>query len=97
MKAVWKFPLAVETHQSVRMPQGAELLSLQVQHEVPCIWALVDEDADLVVRDFLTFGTGHTNIHPRTPGSDFVGTYQISGGDLVFHVFEASEEESESE
>ena len=83
MKSIWKFLL--EPDGSVAMPVGAEILTVQAQREEAYIWAVVDPEAPTLTRRFKTFATGE----PITgdPGR-YVGTFQISGGALVFHVFE---------
>jgi hypothetical protein len=82
---IFKYPLAVSEYQSIQMPRGAQVLSLQVQGRGPQMWALVEENQPLTDRGFITVGTGH--VVPSHAGR-FVGTYQIQGGALVFHVFE---------
>jgi hypothetical protein len=69
----------------VKMPKGAEILSVQIQKGRPCIWALVDPDAQSEVRRLCVRGTGHT-----LKGNEgrYIGTFQAMGGDLVMHVFE---------
>jgi hypothetical protein len=70
------------------MPEGARILCVQVQHGEPQLWALVDEAQSTVGRVVLTFGTGHElTAVPVT----FVGTYQLGGGELVYHVFDGGE------
>jgi hypothetical protein len=88
MKTIWKFELAVTDSQTVMMPEGAHVLCIQVQGggDVPQIWAAVDTEAERVRRHFRTFGTGHPLSGMNAP--HYVGTYQIRGGTLVFHVFE---------
>lgn len=83
MKKIWKFQLQVTDTQIVEMPVGAEILSLQVQHSVPCIWALVDDHVGREKVTFTAYGTGHDVYHR----SGYVGTYQLHTGTLVFHVF----------
>lgn len=83
---IWKFVLNLADEQDVLMPEGAAILSCQVQNGTPCIWALVRPDAPTQeVRRIQIFGTGHPmDVTPKV----FVGTFQIHGGALVFHVFE---------
>jgi hypothetical protein len=88
MKRVYKYQLGMRgTSQIIDMPAGAELLAVQVQHDVPCIWALVNLDNPMTQREFLIVGTGH-NLPERYGGH--VGTFQLDGGSFVFHVFECS-------
>lgn len=83
---IFKWTLSVTDKQSLRMHEGAKLLTLQTQGDAPQLWALVDEKAPLVTRIFSTYGTGHTM--PEGDPGQYVGTYQLQGGSLVFHVFE---------
>lgn len=81
---IFKFPLDVCEDQCIRVPADAQVVSLQTQNGVPCLWVLLDPKADKERRVFYTVGTGHDV--PENAGA-FVGTYQYTGG-LVFHVFE---------
>lgn len=84
-RAIWKYPVHLTDQFGAHIPEGAEVLSVQVQHGEPQMWVLVEPDAPQRYRNFRVVGTGH----PFDPaGWDFVGTFQISGGDLVFHLFE---------
>ena len=83
---IWKWTLTVTDMQSLPIPEGAKLLAVQMQGDVPQLWALVDEKARIVHRKLATYGTG--NSMPDGDPGQYVGTYQICGGALVFHVFE---------
>lgn len=85
MKTVWKFTMAVTDRQVLNMPAGAQLLDVQMQGDDPCLWALVDPEADRLPRQFRIAGTGHKL--PADPGR-YVATFQMNHGALVFHVFE---------
>jgi hypothetical protein len=53
------------------------------------LWARVDPGADLVLRTFVVFGTGHDIDPDKFAGSlAHVGTVQLHGGALVIHIFE---------
>lgn len=84
MKTIFKYPLKVRGEQIVNMPVGAQPLSVQVQHGTPCLWALIDPQADPRDHVVSMYGTGHPIL--LSPGK-FVDTYQLEDGDLVFHVF----------
>jgi hypothetical protein len=83
---IWKFPLQLTDRQEIEMPEGAVILSVQVQRSQVCLWALVEPGASKVKRQFRIHGTGHDV--PDVDKLDFIGTIQNNGGDLVFHVFE---------
>lgn len=86
-KTIWKFKLDTTEVQYIEMPHGAEVLTVQMQAGDVCIWVLVDMDEERKVqRRFHIFGTGYpidVRIELR-----YIGTYQLQGGLLVFHVFE---------
>ena len=87
MKRILKYELSIEDEQTILLPDNAELLTVQVQRGVPCLWARVDTAELNVRRKIITHGTGH--IVPDTTGR-YVGTYQLDSGSLVFHVFDAA-------
>jgi hypothetical protein len=63
------------------------VLSVQTQNGTPSLWALVDDAAPIVNRTFKTYGTGNAMPDADSVGQ-FLGTYQVHDGLLVFHVFE---------
>lgn len=83
--AVWKYPFKTRDGFALDMPRGAEVLAVQTQNDVPCLWALVDPTAEKEPRWFRIYGTGHAI---DGDGRKYLGTYQLSSGALVFHVFE---------
>lgn len=85
-KSIWKFPLEITDVQQIEMPADAEILTIQTQDGQPCIWALVSLNAPKKKVAFEIFGTGHPV--PENAKRRYVGTYQLSGGALVFHCFE---------
>lgn len=86
---IWKYALSTTDHQEVQMPAGAQILCLQVQLGIPCLWAVVDETAPTRTRLIRIYGMGHF-MDERHPGK-FIGTYQLNGGSLVFHAFDLGE------
>jgi hypothetical protein len=90
---IYKYPLQVNDTVAVSLPQDAELLCVQEQHGKPCLWALVDPTADTVQRVLRMAGTGHplSDDEQRT----YLNTFQLLGGELVFHVFEVVPASSE--
>lgn len=84
MATIWKYPFSTQGELTIDMPEGAKVLSLQVQNGAPCLWALVRPEKKVRTRYFRVFGTGHP-IELKT-SFVFIGTYQLDW--LVFHVFE---------
>ena len=85
---VYKYPInEFSDYIGMEMPQGAKILTVQMQYDVPCIWALVDPDMPLEQRVFRLAGTGHP-IYESLINLDYIGTFQMSRGDLIFHLLE---------
>lgn len=97
-KTIWKFELETKDNQIVKMPINAKILTIQTQFDKPCLWALVDPNADKEDRFIKTFGTGHSvkynKCSPMLGAEEldefikYIGTYQLHNGSLVFHAFE---------
>lgn len=85
MKTIWKWTLSPDC--TIEMPKGAKILAIQEQCNKPQMWALVDPEAEKESRHFLTIGTGH---RINMDLGEYHGTFQVDGGALVFHVFEAA-------
>jgi hypothetical protein len=82
---IWKFPVALTDEFTITMPRKARPLTVQVQDGAPYVWALVDPGWVRVQRRFRLAGTGH-------PIEDaglwqYVGSFQLRDGALVFHLF----------
>jgi hypothetical protein len=83
---VWKFPIPFPPRSDVfeiEMPAGAQPLTLQMQYGEPQIWALCDPAAPKVATPFRIAGTGH----PIEGDVQYLGSFQVANGALVFHVF----------
>lgn len=85
MKTVYKYNFEIADEVCIEMPLGADILCVQVQNDTPCIWALVDTEQPVQKRWFSVYGTGHPA--PNAYLREYVGTIQMMGGRLVWHVF----------
>lgn len=88
-KVVWKYPVPFPGPDlfTIRMSEGAEVLTVQLQHGGPQIWVLADPSGPNMAeaRHFRIAGTGHPISEEITK---YVGTFQYAGGALIFHLFE---------
>ena len=89
MQTIWKFPIYVIDSQPVKMPKGAEILTVQLQGDQIYLWAMVDDGAKPETRIIEVFGTG--NPIPVNMGTNrtFIGTFQSPP--CVWHVFERTQ------
>jgi len=87
---IWKWQLSPDsrTVNEIDMPKGAQILDVQTQTGIPCIWALVDPSQPKQSRSIWVFGTGHKISEGQLKKLDYIGTYQTDIGAYVFHVFE---------
>lgn len=89
MRTVYKYALPLDDLVTVELPGGAKILCVQAQRDVPTIWALVDTFNSPEPRTFRIAGTGHPIEDMHT--DNYIGTFQMRGGSLVFHLFEIIE------
>ncbi len=84
MRRIYKYSVPVQDRIEIMMPEECLVLSCQVQHGEPWIWAVVDDQSPMVPHHFHMVGTGHPADHLE---GAFIDTFQMEGGRLVFHLF----------
>ncbi len=85
MTVVWKFPLKLGVNK-IRVPCGSELLTVQEQHGEGMLWARCEQHKHVVDRVIEVTGTG-----VPTPNGTYIGTFQMAGGDYIWHAFDQGE------
>ena len=85
MKTIYKYTLTGLDKGRLELPVGAEILTVQEQRGMVCLWAIVEPKAKKETRVFKIFGTGHDI--PDNPGK-YINTFMTDGGAFVWHVFE---------
>lgn len=83
MRKVWKYEIPAVDEFQLELPGAHKPLYVAIQNGVPCLWVLVEPDAPIVSRGFRLAGTGHE----INGFADYVGSFQLRGGALVFHLF----------
>jgi hypothetical protein len=83
-QVIWKYPLNISDSQTIMMPRGAIIITAQLQHGTPTLWAIVDPEKEKEPRKILIFGTGHE--HQEINGV-YINTVQQE--QYVWHIFEA--------
>jgi hypothetical protein len=87
MQRVFKYRLEINDVVVLYLPKDAKVLTVQAQNDVPCIWAAVNPAMqELEKRTLRIAGTGHAIVDEIV--GDYVGTFQLCNGKLVYHVFE---------
>lgn len=92
---IYKYPVVPGLFE-VELSRNSRVLSVGVQNDKPMMWVLVDTlDKRIEKRKFIVIGTGHETDELRDCRFGFVGTFQLDGGALVFHLFESSRTEGD--
>jgi hypothetical protein len=87
MRTIFKYRLKLVGSQTIEMPHDAEFLSVQLQNEKICVWALIDTEKLIDLEYFVIQGTG-LPFPDKPKYLQFLGTIQPNTG-LVWHVFRA--------
>lgn len=102
---IYRYRLNIIDEQTISMPTGAEILTVARRegahrallgvgsHEPVEMWALVDPDAPMQERRIRIAGTGHPLAD--VDNLAFLGSVQIAQGQLVFHVFEILDDDTQ--
>lgn len=94
LRIIWKYELVkrgtitgvMDEITLKNVPTDFKPLNVQIQNGFPVLWALVDPDSEKRDLKIRTIGTGHDIPYYDSLG-EYVGTYQLHGGGLIFHVF----------
>ena len=81
-KVIWEFPLVIEDVQIIELPRNYEILTIQVQNGIACLWAMVSPEVPKEKIIIEIIGTGELI---SIAGRQYIGTVQLF--ELVFHVF----------
>lgn len=90
-KVIYKYTLNVTGFQEIEVHSDYKILHVDTQYGEPRLWILVDPESPKIKLKFQTYGTGHPVDIDETNSSvihNYIGTYLIDNGNLVFHVFQ---------
>ncbi len=88
-QVIYKFPLLPSSNGVIEMPMNAVVLTVQMQGNVPTLWASCHPTAPKEMRSFFIVGTGH--IFEPSHNARYIGTVQMNNG-LVWHIYEGTKE-----
>ena len=86
MDAIYKYELNTTIPTDLALPEGAQVLDIQMQNEKPVLWARVNVNAKTVQRTFVPVPTGADPTHLEP--AKYIKTVQFLKGALVFHFYE---------
>jgi len=82
MRTIFKYPLKLIDVQELQTHESTQVMSVQMQEGVICLWAAVDPTLPKCKMFISIVGTG--NAAPQTEQWNYVGTVQQEG--FVWHV-----------
>lgn len=87
MKTIWQFELKLQESQDVRMPKGARIIHVGLDHlDQLCLWAIVNPNAIFTTRIILILSTGQLYYEGSTR---YIGT--VKKDQFMLHVFQEPE------
>ena len=88
-KTIWKFQLKTEDIQTIKMPKGSEVLTVQTQYDQPVLWAIVNPNEEQKENRVIEiFGSGNPLPESVSETRKYISTFQSLKGAFVGHVFE---------
>lgn len=88
MKSIYKYKIDIDYWKFRVSGPITKLLSVQTQKSQICVWAEVDTEASVRHFDIIPIGTGwDIGKIKRFDEMTFLGTVQLDGGDLVWHIY----------
>lgn len=86
---VWKYALP-DAVNHIQLPKGAQVLGIHMQGNDMCLWAMHDEDNQLLLEErmFVIVGTGRILNVPDEVVCTYIGSLYTEKQIYVFHVFE---------
>ena len=84
MNVIYKYPLTLETPQTLVLPIGSKVLSVQAQNDVPTVWVL-QQEGDAAATTEVLVAVIATGQPFEIENWNYIDTVQIGG--FVWHVF----------
>ncbi len=80
---IYKYVLEIKGEQELNLPADWRFLSIQLQGDAICMWAIVNEELEKVPRKIYCYGTGHDVGFAAN--KKYLGTVQQNS--FVWHFF----------
>ena len=93
MQTIYKYQITNLDGITLHVPYCGDLtfdkqvLHCAVQNDIPCIWALVDNEQEQRAIRVVTYGTGQDVSMAIMCGLKHIGSFLLANGNLVVHAF----------
>lgn len=88
---IFKYEICASHTFYLPLPEGAEILDVQMQDDKPVLWAMVNPQRPTIHQAFRLVVTGQS-VGPETKRENYVGTFQDRG--FVGHLFKVYSHDS---
>lgn len=88
MTTIYRFDLPVVDEFTLSMPEFSRILCVGERGGTGHMWVMLNPELKKVERKFRIIGTGHPI--PDSAGLEYIGTFFMASGKLVWHVFESN-------
>ena len=85
MRVIYKYQLDVIDRQDIQLHQDCDILSVQLQDGVPCMWVMIDQSQPVMRVTIRCLGTGHNN-YENHQFLKYIATIQMPSA-AVWHWF----------
>jgi len=86
MQVIHKYDIPIQDDFTIKMPYVGKFLDVQVQYGAPRLWVLTSSESPEIEYKFKIIATGQEFDYENTC-LYYIGTFQMVGGDLVYHLF----------
>lgn len=86
MLTIYKYDLAPLKEQGLMLPEGAKILKVDTQLNLPKLWAMVDTSKPRKILFVRILDTGE-EIDKSLDDWQYIDTFQLNNGDFIHHVF----------
>lgn len=84
---IYKYKIPASANFTITMNPVIKYLDIKMQANDPVLYAIVDIDEPMVDHSFAVYATGNP-VEPLDALSDnYLGTFMVYSGALVFHLF----------
>ena len=80
---IYKYAFPIQDRFEIEMPIYSEIIKVEMQGNIPCLWAIVNPGAVLCKTKFVVIGTGQEFNEDNLV---HISTFQQ--GEFVWHLFE---------
>lgn len=88
MLIIYKYPLFLDSWQSLELPKGYQILDIQIQRDITFLWAMIDnQELELEKITIMIIGTGQPGLQ-KIDQEKYKHLKTVQQGYFVWHIFQ---------